>query len=47
MDLAEVLPGQRGAPKDELWIGEPFPEEGFISPTDAPGFGVTLNEVML
>ena len=47
MDLAEVLPGQRGAPKDELWIGEPFPEEGLISPTDAPGFGVTLNEAML
>ena len=47
MDLAEVLPGQREARKDELWIGEPFPEDGFIAPTDAPGFGVTLNEAML
>ena len=28
IDLAEVLPGMRGAPKDDLWIGEPFPERG-------------------
>ena len=47
MDLAEVLPGRRGAAKDELWIGEPFPEDGLIEPSDAPGFGVTLNEAML
>ena len=24
-DLAEVLPGSRGALRDELWIGEPTP----------------------
>ena len=47
MDFAEVLPGARGAPKDELWIGEPFPENGFTEPPDAPGFGVTLNEDMV
>ena len=47
MDLAEVLPGIRGAPKDELWLGEPFPERGFIQPSDEPGFGVRLNEEMI
>ena len=47
MDFAEVLPGARGAPKDELWIGEPFPENGYTEPPDAPGFGVILNEDMV
>ena len=47
MDLAEVLPGVRDAPKDRLWIGEPFSEDGCIEPSDAPGFGVTLNEAMV
>ena len=47
MDLAEVLPGVRGGTKDRLWIGEPFPEGGRIEPTDAPGFGVSLNEAMV
>ena len=47
MDFAEVLPGLRGAPRDELWLGEPFPERGFMEPSDEPGFGVTLNEELL
>ena len=47
MDLAEVLPGLRDGPRDVLWIGEPFPEAGYIEPSDEPGFGVTLNEEML
>ena len=46
-DLAEVLPGMRDAPKDELWLGEPFPERGFTQPSDQPGFGVILNEELL
>ena len=46
-DLAEVLPGVRGAPRDVLWLGEPESEGGYIAPTDAPGFGVTLNEALL
>ncbi len=46
MDLAEVLPGVRNGAKDELWIGEPFPENGYIEPSDALGFDVTLNESM-
>ncbi len=47
IDLAEVLPGMRGADRDDLWMDEPSAVNGFISPTDAPGFGVRLNEEML
>lgn len=46
-DLAEVLPGVRNADRDDLWLNEPKAVDGYISPTDAPGFGVTLNEAML
>ena len=47
IDLAEVLPGMRGADRDDLWMDEPSAVNGFISPTDASGFGVRLNEEML
>jgi L-rhamnonate dehydratase len=47
MDLAEVNQGMRGAPRDELWVGEPRTQDGYIEPSDAPGFGVTPNEAML
>ena len=47
MDFAEVLPGTRGAARDELWLGDPFPENGYIEPSDEPGFGVVLNEELL
>ena len=47
MDFAEVLPGLRGAPSDDLWFGEPFPENGYIEPSEEPGFGVVLNEELL
>ena len=46
-DLAEVLPGVKNGNKDYLWIDEPVPLNGYISPTDAPGFGVTVNEELL
>ena len=46
-NLAEVLPGTKGGSKDILWINEPVPLDGHISPTDVPGFGVTLNESLL
>ncbi|MEC9280101.1 MAG: hypothetical protein VX947_04345, partial [Chloroflexota bacterium] len=39
-------PGNRGAPRDELWFGEPVVENGYIQPSNAPGFGVTLNEAL-
>ena len=47
LDLAERNPGRRGAPRDELWFDEPQPENGYLEPSDAPGFGVTLNEAMV
>jgi len=47
MDLAEVLPGIHGGERDDLWIGEPTVVDGYIAPSDAPGFGVHLNEDML
>ena len=47
MDLAERNPGNRGEGRDELWLGEPAPVNGFLEPSDAPGFGVRLNEAMV
>ena len=47
LELAERNPGRRGAPRDELWFGEPKPENGYLEPSDDPGFGVTLNEAMV
>ena len=47
MDLAEVNQGERGVTGDELWIGRPRAIDGYIEPSDAPGFGVTPNEAML
>ena len=47
LDLAERNPGRRGAPRDELWLGEPQPVDGFLEPSDEPGFGVKLNEAMV
>ena len=47
LEFGEKNPGNRGAPRDELWFGEPVVENGYIHPNDAPGFGVTLNEALL
>ena len=46
-DFAEYHSDHIGSPRDELWLGEPEPHDGYIAPSDAPGFGVTLNEEML
>ena len=46
-DLAEVLQGVRGEPRDQLWLDEPEVKDGYITPPDRPGFGVTLNEALL
>jgi L-rhamnonate dehydratase len=46
-DLAEWLRVGRDAPRDELWLGEPEIKDGYLAPSDRPGFGVTLNEAML
>ncbi len=43
-DLGEVLPGTRNAPVEQIWQGEPAVVDGYLTPSDAPGFGVTLRE---
>ena len=46
-DLAEYHSDHIRDERDILWFDEPAPVDGYISPTDKPGFGVTLNEAML
>jgi L-rhamnonate dehydratase len=46
-NLAEVLPGSRNQQRDVLWQGEPEPIAGYLTLTDAPGFGVELNEALI
>ena len=46
-DLAEYHSDHIRTERDILWLNEPAPIEGYISPTDAPGFGVALNEALL
>ncbi len=46
-DFAEVLPGTRGVRRDDLWLGEPQAQDGYLTINDEPGFGVNLNEHML
>ena len=46
-DFAECHSDHIQSPRDELWLDEPIPQDGFIVPPDRPGFGVTLNEAML
>lgn len=42
-DLAEILPGRRNMPTEQIWLDEPVPIGGFIAPSDAPGFGVVFD----
>ena len=46
-DLAEYHSDHIRDERDVLWFDEPAPVDGYISPSDRPGFGVTLNEAML
>ena len=39
--------GSRNAPQDMVWLDAPQPVDGCVQLTDAPGFGVGLNEAML
>ena len=45
--LAETMPERWQPGADELWLGESIVADGVIKPTDAPGFGVALNEELL
>lgn len=46
-DLAEFHSDHIRDERDILWLNEPAPKDGYITPNDAPGFGVQLNEAML
>ena len=46
-DLAELVMGNRDEPRDQLWLGEPRPVDGYLHLPEGPGFGVTLNESLL
>ncbi len=46
-DLAEYHSDHIQAERDNLWLHEPTPKDGYIVPSDKPGFGVELNETML
>ena len=46
-DLAEILPGSRNAPTEQIWRDEPNAVNGYIAPSDAPGFGVALDAAYL
>ena len=46
-NLAEVLPGTKYGNRDEIWVGEPVAADGYIAPTEDPGFGVKVNEKLL
>jgi L-alanine-DL-glutamate epimerase-like enolase superfamily enzyme len=43
-DFAELVTGTRNAEKDDLWLGAPEAENGYIELGDAPGFGVIPND---
>ncbi len=46
-DLAEMVMGTRGAAPEQIWLGSPAIQEGKLSISDNPGFGVSPNESML
>ena len=46
-DFAEMHSDHIRDQRDVLWLDEPEAKDGYIAPSDRPGFGVTLNEEML
>ena len=36
--------GNRHATHEQLWLDAPQPEDGYLAPSDAPGFGLRLNQ---
>ena len=45
-DLAECHSDHIKAERDTLWLGEPEVSDGFIYPSDSPGFGVEINSIL-
>ena len=46
-DFAEMHSDHIREPRDLLWLEEPEAKDGYVFPSDRPGFGVRLNEEML
>ena len=46
-DFAEMHSDHIRDQRDLLWLDEPEARDGFVAPSDRPGFGVTLNEELL
>lgn len=45
--LAELVLGNRRATQERLWLDAPRAVEGYLSLSDAPGFGLRLNEALV
>ena len=39
--------GNRDRTHEQLWLDAPQPEDGYLTPSDAPGFGLRLNEELM
>ena len=46
-ELGELVLGNRNRTHEQLWLDEPQAVDGFLTLSDAPGFGVRLNETLL
>ena len=46
-DFAEMHSDHIRDQRDVLWLDEPQAKDGYVTPSDRPGFGVELNEEML
>ena len=45
--LAELVLGNRNATHERLWLDAPQAVDGYLTPSDAPGFGLRLNETLV
>ena len=45
--LAELVLGNRNATHERLWLDAPQAVDGHLTPSDAPGFGLRLNETLV
>ena len=43
-ELGELVLGNRHRTHEQLWLDAPQPVDGYLTPSDAPGFGLRLNE---
>ena len=46
-ELGELVLGNRHRTHEQLWLDAPQPIDGYLTPSDAPGFGLRLNEALV